>query len=360
MLAKAVTLQPVVRLGGDHCLPIPVDRGLRPGALHLELRARLGKLPGLRGRECLEGFDLVEGVERRLPVREIVPIEVGKLVRRALECRDRLVESPCAVLLQLVPFVAAHRGLLRLLALSWRKEGCTRVRLSRGPNGAPYGTRTRAYTRTMTGPQLRLLLREMTAEDISAVRRIEVAAYEDAWPQTTFEQELRNAFATYLVVVDVSDPPGYAPRTPWWARIIGAPRPTEAPVVGYCGAWFHVDQLHVVTIAVAPAYQGHGIAQHMLLECFDRAAAAELRNVALEVRPSNLRARAIYERFGFAQMGIHRAYYANNGEDALIMLTPDLDGTEQRARLEAIRAELDGRYPEVVWLDRVDTPAADR
>ncbi len=212
----------------------------------------------------------------------------------------------------------------------------------------------------MTGPRMRLLLREMTHDDIGAVRRIEVAAYEDAWPQTTFEQELRNAFATYLVVVDASDPPAFAPRTPWWARIIGSPRSLEAPVVGYCGAWFHVDQLHVVTIAVAPAYQGHGVAQRLLLECFDRAAAAELRNVALEVRPSNVRARAIYERFGFAQVGIHRAYYANNGEDALIMLTPDLEDTGQRARLEAIRADLASRYPDVAWIDRVDVPAADR
>ena len=212
----------------------------------------------------------------------------------------------------------------------------------------------------MTGPQIRLQLREMTPEDIGAVRRIEVAAYEDAWPQTTFEQELRNAFATYLVVVDASDPPLSAPRSPWWARIVGSPRSSEPPVVGYCGAWFHVDQLHIVTIAVAPGYQGHGIAQHMLLECFDRAAAAELRNVALEVRPSNTRARAIYERFGFVQAGIHRRYYANNGEDALVMLTPDLDGAEQGARIEAIREDVARRHPDVVWLGRVDAPSADR
>lgn len=212
----------------------------------------------------------------------------------------------------------------------------------------------------MSGPQIRLQMREMTPGDIGAVRRIEVAAYEDAWPQTTFEQELRNAFATYLVVVDVSDPPAFTPRLPWWARIVGTPRSSEPPIVGYCGAWFHVDQLHIVTIAVAPAYQGHGIAQHMLLECFDRAAAAELRTVALEVRPSNTRARAIYERFGFTQAGIHRAYYANNGEDALVMLTPDIDNAEQRARLEALRDDIARRHPEVVWLERVESSSVDR
>lgn len=197
----------------------------------------------------------------------------------------------------------------------------------------------------------RLLLREMTPDDLAAVRRIEVEAYEDAWPQTTFEQELRNAFATYLVVVDCSDPPlasRGAARQPWWTRLLGSP-PAVPPVVAYCGAWFHVDQLHVVTIAVAPEYQGRGIAQRLLLECFDRAAAAELRNVALEVRPSNARARSLYERFGFQQVGVHRGYYANNGEDALVMLTPDLDGAEQRARLEAIRRDLAERFPDIDW-----------
>lgn len=192
---------------------------------------------------------------------------------------------------------------------------------------------------------MRLFLREMTRADISAVRRIEVSAYADAWPRTTFEEELRNAFATYLVAVDPAPVPS---STSWWARLLGRP-PEGERIVGFCGAWFHVDQLHVVTIAVAPGYQGRGIAQHLLVECFDRAVEAELKNVALEVRPSNARARAIYERFGFAQVGVQRGYYANNGEDALIMLTPDLDTEAQHARLEAIRADLASRFPSVEW-----------
>jgi [ribosomal protein S18]-alanine N-acetyltransferase len=205
---------------------------------------------------------------------------------------------------------------------------------------------------------LRLRLREMTLDDVPGVRRIEVAAYEDAWPQTTFEEELRNSFATYLVAVEVTDappePPGASPARSWWARVFTGP-PREEPaasterIAGYCGAWFHVDQLHIVTVAVAPERQGHGIAQRLLLECFDRAIEAELRNVTLEVRPSNVRAQEIYRRFGFQQVGIHRAYYANNGEDALVMLTPDLSSGELRTRLDAVRAEVDARFPEVEW-----------
>ncbi len=202
----------------------------------------------------------------------------------------------------------------------------------------------------------------MTSADIAAVRRIEVVAYEDAWPQTTFEDELRNAFATYFVVVDRSEAaaPGVAARgQSWWERLLGRKNTATDTIVGFCGAWFHVDQLHIVTIAVAPAFQGHGIAQRLLVECFDRAVLAELKNVALEVRPSNPRARAIYERFGFRQVGVHRAYYANNGEDALVMLTPDLDTDEQRGRLETVRAELGARFEDVEWLTPEDSPGYD-
>jgi hypothetical protein len=47
---------------------------------------------------------------------------------------------------------------------------------------------------------------------------------------------------------------------------------------------------------------------------------------------------------------VNRRYYANNGEDAFVMLTPDLDTPEQRARLDAARAELAARFPEVEWV----------
>lgn len=215
----------------------------------------------------------------------------------------------------------------------------------------------RTLRRMAERSRARLLLREMAPHDVPAVRRIEVASYADAWPATTFEEELRNAFATYLVVVDVSE--SAQPHAPsLLSRLLGRQDRGEH-IVGYCGAWFHVDQLHIVTIAVAPDWQGRGIAQHMLIECFDRAAEAELRNVALEVRPSNSRARTIYERFGFEEQGVRRGYYVNNGEDAVIMLTKDLDSPGMRERLEVIRANLASHFGDVEWVEEVQPVASE-
>ena len=44
-------------------------------------------------------------------------------------------------------------------------------------------------------PTTRITLRDMTREDVRAVRRIESVAYQDAWPARAFDAELANAFA---------------------------------------------------------------------------------------------------------------------------------------------------------------------
>ena len=41
--------------------------------------------------------------------------------------------------------------------------------------------------------------------------------------------------------------------------------------------------------------------------------------LTLEVRVSNEVAQALYRSFGFAPAGARKAYYADNGEDALVM-----------------------------------------
>jgi ribosomal-protein-alanine N-acetyltransferase len=51
------------------------------------------------------------------------------------------------------------------------------------------------------------------------------------------------------------------------------------------------------------------------------------RLATLEVRPSNAPARALYEAFGFEVVGRRRGYYADTGEDA-ILLARDLAAVE--------------------------------
>lgn len=179
------------------------------------------------------------------------------------------------------------------------------------------------------GTPPRIALREMTADDIPAVHRVEQAAYGDeAWPETLFEGELRNASASYVVAEHASEDGEAAAR---------------GPILGYAGVWFMVDQLHLASIAVDPAAQGGGIGQRLLLDCIDRAQRAAMQSIALEVRPSNERAVRLYRHFGFVEAGALRAYYGD-GEDALLLLTPRLDDPDWRALIDARRAAHEQRW----------------
>ena len=205
----------------------------------------------------------------------------------------------------------------------------------------------------------RILIREMTAADLGPVRRIERDAYADAWPATTFEAELRNALATYLVAVEFapgepaeSPPPRSGPAAAL-RRLFRGHSEQTGHIVGFAGAWITVDQLHIVTLAVTPSRQREGIGQWLLLECFAIGEQAGLRTVALEVRPSNERAIRLYERFGFRRTGRLKDYYTRDVEDAIVMLADDIDGTASRERLARIRREHAPRFDATEWRGRM-------
>ena len=192
----------------------------------------------------------------------------------------------------------------------------------------------------------RIAIRDMTLADLRQVRRIERAAYGRTTPGNAFERELANGFAQYLVAVErVADrtsasSTGAQERSFWRhaRRLLHLERPADR-IVGFAGVWFTQDQLHIVTIAVDPATQHQGIGLRLLMQCHALAVGAESKTIALEVRVSNERARRLYEWFGFARVGQLHAYYADNGEDAIVMLTPELTAPDFAAHIEALRAE---------------------
>jgi ribosomal-protein-alanine N-acetyltransferase len=157
----------------------------------------------------------------------------------------------------------------------------------------------------------------MAAEDIPAVHAIESASFPTPWPPYAFRQELEtNRMAHYLVV-----------------RAGGR-------VVGYAGTWLMVDEAHVTTFAVLPAYRRRGIGGLLLCELLDLAADLGAAVVTLEVRLSNASARRLYQQFGFRPVGVRPRYYSDDGEDALIMTTEGLNTPGMRQ----LRASLAERY----------------
>jgi ribosomal-protein-alanine N-acetyltransferase len=144
-------------------------------------------------------------------------------------------------------------------------------------------------------------LQPMTESWFEAVLRIEQIAYPHPWTLGNFSDSLRAGYQA-LVLTGGSGP--------------------NAELLGYFVAMKGVDEVHLLNITVAPAWQRQGWARVMLdaLALWSRGEGAQW--LWLEVRLSNVRARGVYERYGFRHVGSRRDYYpAANGarEDAVVM-----------------------------------------
>lgn len=123
-----------------------------------------------------------------------------------------------------------------------------------------------------------------------------------------------------------------------------------AVLVGHAGVLFIADEGHLTTVVVAPDWQRHHVATRMLLYQFDHAIARGIDALTLEVRVHNTGARELYRRFGFVPAGIRKGYYAETGEDALIMWAHDISSPRACER----RAEIAAALPGPTRLDNLD------
>jgi [ribosomal protein S18]-alanine N-acetyltransferase len=142
-------------------------------------------------------------------------------------------------------------------------------------------------------------LRGMSKGDLSAIMALEQELFpEDAWTRQMFAAEFAQppSRRLYLVAEEGKE------------------------VVGYAGMMFTGgSQADVVTLAVNPAQWGQGTGTALLTALVDEAGNRGCTEVLLEVREDNPRARQLYLRHGFTEVGIRRGYYQPAGVDALVM-----------------------------------------
>lgn len=106
---------------------------------------------------------------------------------------------------------------------------------------------------------------------------------------------------------------------PW--AVVWAARPSEdlAPVA-FLIAWNVADELHVLNVATAPSMRRRGFARALMDEALAYASTKHVRIVLLEVRRSNRPAIKLYRGYGFTALGVRPRYYADNDEDAIMMI----------------------------------------
>ena len=151
-------------------------------------------------------------------------------------------------------------------------------------------------------------LRVMTVAQLDAVLAIEVQAYAFPWTRGNFIDSLA---AGYL------------------ARVLVA---GDGELIGYFVAMPGFEEMHLLNVTVSSRHEGRGHGRRLLAELYSLSTSFAATAIWLEVREGNARARALYQREGFAEAGRRRDYYpapAGQREDAILMTRPLVREGEQ-------------------------------
>ncbi len=138
----------------------------------------------------------------------------------------------------------------------------------------------------------------MVVGDVDEVYALETSVYPHPWSRGNFVDSLSSGYNSWTV------------------------RDAGGTLVGYFLLMGAVHEAHLLNVAVASPNQRKGLGLYLLDKIIACARGLSMESILLEVRPSNLRALKVYEKYGFTEIGRRKAYYpAHNGqrEDAIVM-----------------------------------------
>lgn len=147
-----------------------------------------------------------------------------------------------------------------------------------------------------SGASPELTYRPLEERDLVTVATIEASVYVFPWTLGNFRDSLGSGYECFGC---------------WAGR----------ELIGYSIVMTALDEAHLLNLAVASGWQRRGIGSRFLQHLIDGARKQKREMLYLEVRPSNIAARRMYEQFGFRQLGLRRDYYPSvtGREDALFL-----------------------------------------
>lgn len=136
----------------------------------------------------------------------------------------------------------------------------------------------------------------LTLARLDAVLAVEQRAYSHPWTRGNFTDAMASGYQAQVLMADEH-------------------------LLGYFVAMMGVDEVHLLNITVAPAFQRQGWASLMLAALTGWARSQAAHWLWLEVRASNTRAQQVYEHQGFRRVGVRKGYYpaVHGREDAIVM-----------------------------------------
>ncbi len=138
-------------------------------------------------------------------------------------------------------------------------------------------------------------VRRMTEADISTAALLEKTCFSRPWSEKTLTECLQNPIYVFFAAEDET-----------------------GSMVGYTGMITVLDEADVANVAVFPECRRKGAGDALVSAMTEYARENGLARLTLEVRASNSPAIALYEKHGFARIGLRKGYYEDPVEDALI------------------------------------------
>jgi len=100
--------------------------------------------------------------------------------------------------------------------------------------------------------------------------------------------------------------------------VLVAENNASSQTVGFLVAHQLRPEWELENIVVSGSEQRKGLGKRLLSAFIARVKRAAGASILLEVRESNVAARALYEKSGFSQVGARKSYYQNPLEDAIL------------------------------------------
>jgi [ribosomal protein S18]-alanine N-acetyltransferase len=145
-----------------------------------------------------------------------------------------------------------------------------------------------------------LRFRRVEAGDLPRLVEIEKEGFRHPWSRELLERELTHAWSTILLAVE-----GLGPAE---------------QLIGFIVFWLVHDEVHVLNVVTARPARRRGVARALMEEAADAGRKRGAVLATLEVRRSNEAALGLYRSLGYRQVGVRPKYYAEEGEDAIVML----------------------------------------
>jgi len=115
-------------------------------------------------------------------------------------------------------------------------------------------------------------------------------------------------------------------------------------IAGYVSVWYQGEEAHITEIAVKETLRGRGVGELLLIGSLKAAIAYGSKVMTLEARVSNFIAHRLYQKYRFNSVGIRKAYYSDNREDAVIMTTTPIDTPEYEELFTGLQSTYESRW----------------